>query len=210
MNISNLGMSCPLWVCTAALSMTMGCAASNDVIREIKSPSGTYTALVFGDPSTPTRPFPSHHVWATLTSSTRVWKDVPVHTSGWMDSGFDARFQNVEWPAENVLRFVGLPESRSESSSIVVQNLSSRRVDCLRVHVSDLFLVLGLEPASKVAMSATTPLGNATAYMEVAEVSANGLLMRQTDKDFSRSKPRAPVHYTVVIRDSGIELHAEQ
>jgi hypothetical protein len=190
----------------------VGCASrSDEVIRELRSPGGVYTALVFGNASSSRQPFRYHHVKATVTSNERVWRELPIHTSGWMDSGFDARFDGIEWSADNVLRFAALSSSSpAVSSRLDIQNLSSRPVACLRVVVRDVVLVFDLKPADNVSLNTTTGPGNATVDIAAAELSSAGSITIQASKDFSWDKPREGFRYRVVIRDSGIEVHAEQ
>ena len=128
-----------------------------------------------------------------------------------MDSGFDATFDNIEWSADNVLRFVAVPQDGpAPSSRLDIQNLSSRRIGCLRIGVSDLFLVFDLEPGGSVSLDTTTGPGNATVNVDAAELSSSGSVTIQTNRDVWWNRPNDGIRYRVLIRDAGFDPHAEQ
>jgi hypothetical protein len=73
-----------------------------------------------------------------------------------MDGGFRDSYQQHDWPAENVLRFVATGPDRTsivDRISITSKN-TSRRIPFIRIRSRDLFVVLDVPPGASVAFAA--------------------------------------------------------
>ena len=147
-------------VCVASFFSARLVLNSQSVFNTYVSPNKTYTVLLKGEQG------------RAFVGANEVRVDVlkmgqPFASHIWLhsardpfDLSFEAGFPNARWLQDNLLEFYRQQYFEKGSDSLVVSNLSSKRIKYLRVQSLNKFLLMDFEPISSVSMEIPAPRGD--------------------------------------------------
>jgi hypothetical protein len=172
----------------------------------IISPQRTYVVDIIGLLSPSHIPFVSNEI---RFRAKRTGIEVAagfLYRADSMEEGFEEQYPKNDWPSERVLRF--LASDRSNASvidTLAITNATLRRVPYVRVNYTDLFVVLELEPAETLRLTAPR---NSTGFISVQASPENSTkpLDAASDLFYEKAKPAQSIEVGVEMRESGISL----
>lgn len=165
MGMDRLARSAQLCLILLFSLASVACERAGPLVRELRSPRGTYVVRLFGILTAPRVPLIERRVRVqVLKGSTIVVDRREIHFADWFDAGFSDQYgESTDWPTENTLRFFS-PSLDAESSTdeVCVGNRSPVTVRFLKVQARSMLLLFDLAPGSvtQLATAAQAQLGD--------------------------------------------------
>jgi len=121
-----------------------------------QSGSAYYKLTVKGHRTTPVNLLVEHAVLAELQIGQANPRSFEIYRGDSLDRAFVERYGQPEWVAPNVIRFKRLKiNSEGRESHLLYENHSANVTECTLIEATDLFVVLDMQSASRITVSAS-------------------------------------------------------
>ena len=187
----------------------VGCERRGGLSLTLESPRKTYVVNLSGRLSAPTVPLIEHYVRVSAHRGlVQVVEEHEVDFADWFDDGFRGKYGPVEWPKENVLRFVSTWPSKGQLDAVRVENQSGRTISFLKVICLDVFLLFEI-PAGSVSSFETTAQRAERSDLSWVGVDgewSSGVRIRGEGRNFDVARGGPAYQYVVSISEKGVTL----
>jgi hypothetical protein len=126
------------------IGLCSGCDRFDEHQRTQIASKGEWTLIAIGDLESPGRGLARNRVGFEVEHLGVTYAKGDLYSAGPNDHGFRARFEQIEWLADNVVRLSYVPRKLLKTRTLTVQNAGSDRVRWLKIVTSELFLVFDL------------------------------------------------------------------
>ena len=186
-----------------------GCERRGGLALTLESPRKTYLVSISGRLAAPTVPLIEHYVRVSAyRGSVQVVQRHEVDIADWFDDGFRGKYGPVEWPKENVLRFVSRIPSKARHDVIRIENRSGRAISFLKVMCLDLFLLFEVPAGSVTSFETTAQRAERSdlSWIEVDGEWSSGASLRREGRNFDVARGWPGYQYVVSISEKGVTL----
>jgi hypothetical protein len=177
---------------------------ATDVLR---SPKGSYSVSLIGNRSKPLLPLSYSNLTATVSGrDSLLCSNVDLFRADFFDRAFAVKYPTTSWPHENVLRFQTKFDKRSDLSDIVwIKNESAQIVQCLKVQLVDLFLIMDMQAGDTLQVPVTRQPGGAVYF--AAEARLQGQPLLTTEDGGTRDDYHEPsITYGITLRGDKVSF----
>lgn len=186
-----------------------GCERRGGLALTLESPRKTYAVSLSGRLSAPTVPLIEHYVRvSTHRGLVQVVHGHEVDFADWFDDGFRGKYGPVEWPKENVLRFISTWPSKGRLDVVRVENQSGRTISFLKVICLDMFLLFEVPAGSVTSFETTAQRAERSdlSWVGVDGEWSSGASIRGEGRNFDVARRWPAYQYVVSISEKGVTL----
>jgi hypothetical protein len=181
------------------------CDRQGPLAAKLQSPNGNYTVNVIGVLTRPTNMFIQHPVkFEVRSENTGLTARGDLYMGDSYDEGFEEKYPQHNWRAENILRFFAQPIRQSNGQvTATITNDSSRQIAYLKIIFVDLFLIFDLKPQQTVSLDAR-PYPSDRVFLSVAGEFRDGAMLRihQLDSTLSTEKPT----FSIAVSENDVTI----
>ena len=191
--------------------VSFGCTREGGVAYVRHSQAYGLTLTVTGNLTPPSSSWVDHVVRADVRRDSGQTIHVELHRGDFFDTGFSEKYSEPQWLAHPALRWPSVRARELPVSELVVENRTTNPYPCLRVGAEDLFLLLYLQPGSKLRFPASSQPPSELTFLHAEGCGPSTAQYPYQSKDFQQMTPMKgwSGRYVVTVESTGLVLTLE-
>jgi hypothetical protein len=148
---------------------------------------------------------PNRIEFDTYAHGKLAYESQPLLTEYWSDTNFKSLYPNITWESESILRFQRFDTRNNDlPDTVIIMNESPRKISYLAVSSLDLYLILNLEPGSRIVLP--VPRYKELSWITAQGQYSDGSKIEHKGANFLHNDEIAQLIYYISVRDAGVEI----